>query len=244
MPAPIPSASLKDKIALVTGAGRGIGRATAEALAAEGACVVLCSRTAGELKAAVRGITAHGGTAVGRRADIGSFREARQLVGFTVRRFGRLDVLINNAGILGPRVAIAEFPIREWDRVLRINLTGTFYLTREAARVMTRQGGGCIISVSSSIGRVGRARWGAYAISKFGTEGLMQVLADEVQSANVSVMTFNPGGTRTRMRAEAYPEEDPSGLRDPALVAQALVRLTAQASPAISGRAFDMGNIP
>lgn len=235
---------LAGKVALITGSGRGIGRATAELFADEGATVVLCSRTPKELQAVLSPIRAMGGQAVARRVDIASARQARGLVRFIVRRFGRLDLLINNAGILGPRVPLTQYPVREWDRVLRINLSGTFYVTREAVLVMAAQGGGCIITVSSSVGRIGRARWGAYAVSKFGVEGLTQVLADELRTTGVCALTFNPGGTGTRMRAAAYPDEDRSRLRDPSAAAHALLRLAQCASSALSGHAFDVDNLP
>lgn len=238
------SLALAGRVALVTGAGRGIGRATAECFARHGAKVVLCARTARELREAVAAITAAGGEAVARRADLGSAREAKALVQFTLRRYGGLDLLINNAGILGPRVAIGDYPVREWDRVLKINLSGTFYVTREAVRAMLARRGGAIISISSSVGRRGRANWGAYAVSKFGAEGLTQVLADEVRERGICAVTFNPGGTRTRMRAEAYPDEDPRRLRDPSETAEALLRLATRLSPAASGRAFDFDTLP
>ena len=235
---------LANVVAIITGAGRGIGRATAELFAREGARVVLCSRTSRELRAALSTIKAAGGEAAARVTDIGSPRQARALVRFAVRRYGRLDLLINNAGILGPRVPISDYPIRDWQRVLRIKLSGTFYMSRESSRVMAAQGHGCIITLSSSVGRVGRAGWGAYAVSKFGVEGLMQVLADELRSVGVYAMTFNPGATRTAMRAEAYPREDRDRLRHPSLSARALLQLATNASPAISGKAFDLENLP
>ena len=231
-------------VALVTGAGRGIGRATAELFAREGASVVLCARTRRELTAALSAIRGAGGTASARVTDIASPGQARALVDFTVRRYGRLDLLINNAGILGPRVPLVEYPLADWTRVLRINLSGTFYITQQAAKAMLDQGRGCIITVSSSVGRAGRAGWGAYAVSKFGVEGLSQVLAEELRPLGVRTLTFNPGGTRTAMRTEAYPSEDPGRLRAPTVAADALLRLAVCTSPSISGKAFDLENLP
>ena len=205
---------------------------------------MLCSRTRNELDATLAAIESAGGEAVGRRLDIGLSRQARMLVDRTVRRYGRLDILINNAGILGPRVSLTEYPLRDWGEVLRINLSGTFYVSREAARIMERQRSGCIISISSSVGRQGRAGWGAYAVSKFGVEGLTQVLADELRSFGVRVLTFNPGGTRTSMRAAAYPDEDPLHLRPPGVPAQALLRLVLRTSLEHSGRSFDLQSMP
>lgn len=245
---PRPSAATRRRglgpVAIITGAGRGIGRAAAELFAREGYRVVLCARTGRELRAACTAIRAAGGEAVARVMDIGSAPQARTLVDLALRRYGRVDVLINNAGILGPRVSLARYPHRAWSRVLRINLTGTFYVTQEAARIMARQRSGCIITVSSSVGRSGRAGWGAYAVSKFGVEGLSQVLADELRPDGVCVATFNPGGTRTRMRAQAYPREDRRKLRDPSVAARALLHLAARSSPVLSGRAFDLTNLP
>ncbi len=205
---------------------------------------MLCARTAGELRAVCAAIRADGGEAVARVADIGSARQARAVVRAALSRYGRVDVLLNNAGILGPLVPIDRYPQREWKKVLRVNLSGTFYMTQAVARSMARRKRGCIITLSSSVGRAGRAGWGAYAVSKFGVEGLSQVLADELRPSNVCVLTFNPGGTRTAMRAEAYPREDRRRLRAPADAAAALLRLVLCASPAISGQAFDAGNLP
>ncbi|HEV8540739.1 MAG TPA: SDR family oxidoreductase [Nitrospiraceae bacterium] len=235
---------LAGRVALITGAGRGIGRATAELFAAAGARVVACARTKREIDATVSAIRRAGGEAVGRVTDIGSVRQVCALVRFAVRRYGRLDLLINNAGILGPRCALVDYPDRDWTRVLHVNLTGTFYVSREAARIMMGQKSGRIITISSTVGRAGRALWGAYAVSKFGVEGLTQVLAAELADHGVEALTFNPGGTRTQMRAEACPDEDPRRLQDPAVPAKALLHLATCASLAISGKAFDLGNLP
>ena len=236
--------SLSSKIVLITGAGRGIGRATAELFAGEGARVVLCARTKPDLAEVMNGITASGGEAIARVADIGIAREADALVRLAVKRYGRLDLLINNAGVLGPRVPILEYPHREWAQVLRINLTGTFFVSQAAAKVMTKQGQGRIITVSSSVGRMGRGCWGAYAVSKFGVEGLSQVMADELRSAGVCSVTFNPGSTRTKMRADAYPAEDPSAVPSPIDAARNLLRLAVGLSLNLSGRMFDVSNLP
>ena len=235
---------LNSKVVLITGAGRGIGRATAELFAFEGAKLVLCARTRQELAGTVSSITSNDGEATARVADIGIAREAEALVQLAVRRYGCLDILINNAGILGPRVPIMAYPHRQWSQVLRVNLNGTFYISQAAAKVMSGQGAGIIITLSSSVGRTGRGLWGAYAVSKFGVEGLSQVMADELRSAGVSVVTFNPGGTQSAMRAEAYPSEDPATLRSPADAARALLQLVTNVSPALSGRAFDLSNLP
>ena len=125
-----------------------------------------------------------------------------------------------------------------------MNLHGTFYVTQEAARIMVAQGSGCIITLSSSVGRTGRARWGAYAVSKFGVEGMTQVLADELRSTGVHAMTFNPGATRTDMRAAAYPEEDVTRLKEPAVVAEGLLRLVVCAHDRLSGGAFSADTLP
>jgi len=236
--------SLNSKVALITGASRGIGRATAELFAREGAKVVLCSRRKQHLGETMASITATGGEAIARIADVGIAREAEALVRLAVTRYGRLDILINNAGILGSRIPIVEYSHREWTQVLRINLNGTFFVSQSAAKVMIGQGTGSIITLSSSVGRRGRGLWGAYAVSKFGVEGLSQVMADELRSAGVCVVTFNPGGTRTAMRAEAYPSEDPAAVRLPIEAARALLQLTANLSLDVSGHAFDLTNLP
>lgn len=205
---------------------------------------MLCSRTRAELSNVLAAITAAGGDAIGRVMDIGSAAQSRSLVDLAVRRCGRLDILINNAGILGPRVSLIEYPVSDWKEVVRINLSGTFYLSQRAAAHMAARRSGCIITVSSSVGRAGRAKWGAYAVSKFGVEGLSQVMADELGADGVCVITYNPGGTRTQMREAAYPAEDPAQLYDPFSVARDLLHLSLACTPAMSGRAFNRHTVP
>src|SRR4029453_6761554 len=171
---------LTGKVALITGGSRGIGKAVAAAYAREGAGVFVCARGDADLNRAVADIRTIGGAAHGCIGDVGDVTEAKAIVQGVLEQFGKLDVLVNNASFLGPRVPIVEYPVSAWEDVVRINLTGSFLMTQEALKVMIPQRGGSIINVSSGVGRVGRAHWGAYAASKFGVEGLTQVLGDGV----------------------------------------------------------------
>jgi NAD(P)-dependent dehydrogenase (short-subunit alcohol dehydrogenase family) len=140
-------------------------------------------------------------------ADVSRGEDARRLVEEAVGRFGGIDVLVNNAGLLGPRVTIEEYPEEEWRRVIDANLTGP-YLVSKAAIPHLREGAS-IINVVSGVSVEGRAEWGAYSVSKFGVEGLSQILAAELEGRGVRSNAVDPGGMRTDMRAAAYPEEDP-----------------------------------
>jgi NAD(P)-dependent dehydrogenase (short-subunit alcohol dehydrogenase family) len=134
---------------------------------------------------------------------------------------------------------VAEYPVVAWEEVVRVNLTGSFFMIREALKVMMPQRGGSIINVSSGVGRIGKARWGAYAASKFGLEGLTQVVADEVREFGIRVNAVNPGPTRTEMRALAYPEEDPLTLATPDEVVPIFVYLASDAATAVTGQSLD-----
>jgi NAD(P)-dependent dehydrogenase (short-subunit alcohol dehydrogenase family) len=230
---------LSGKVALITGGSRGIGKAVATAYAREGAGVFICGRSDAYLNRAVADIRSIGGAAHGCIGDVGDVAEAKAIVQTALERFGKLDVLVNNASFLGPRVPIAEYPVSAWEDVVRINLTGAFLMTQEAFKVMIPQRSGSIINVSSGVGRVGKARWGAYAASKFGVEGLTQVLADEVREFGIRANSVNPGPTRTEMRALAYPEEDPLTLRTPDHVAPVFVYLASDDSATVSGQSLE-----
>ena len=225
------------KIAVITGGGSGIGAAVARALAREGAEVVICGRRAQALEATREVIARAGGTAIAVPADLTRREDVVRFVAAIRERFGRLDALVNNAGILGAHAPITEYPDDEWDAVIAANLTAVFRLTKAALQLMPR--GGSIINVSSSVGRIGRAGWGAYSVSKFGVEGLSQVLADELRARGIRVNTVNPGGTRTAMRAAAYPDEDPLTLPSPDDVTPIFVYLASDESAGVTGRAFD-----
>jgi NAD(P)-dependent dehydrogenase (short-subunit alcohol dehydrogenase family) len=234
---------LKGKVALVTGGGRGIGRATAMRLAREGAAVAICARTETELRETAEWIRSEGGVVDYFIADLGVPVQIRSMVDQILGRHRRMDYLINNASLLGPKVPVSDYPLEEWEEVLKVNLTGLFLVTQAVLKPMMAQKSGCIIHLTSTVGRAGRALWGAYAVSKFGVEGLTQVLAEEVRDYNIRVMALNPGATRTRMRAEAYPEEDPATLKPPEEDAEAIYRLILNDDRTLSGKSLDAKRI-
>jgi NAD(P)-dependent dehydrogenase (short-subunit alcohol dehydrogenase family) len=230
---------LSGKVALVTGGSRGIGRAIAEAYALAGAKVFTCGRDENKLTAAVDAIRHAGGEIDGTSGDIGNLEDVQRIVSMALRRFGTIHVLVNNAGILGPRETIANYPPDAWDEVLRINLTSLFLMTRAVLPAMLGQRSGSIINVASGVGRRGRARWGAYAVSKAGLESFTQVLADEVTQAGIRVNSVNPAATRTGMRAQAYPAEDPLTLPTPQEIVPVFLYLASDVSAGVSGQALE-----
>jgi NAD(P)-dependent dehydrogenase (short-subunit alcohol dehydrogenase family) len=229
---------LAGKVALVTGGSRGIGRAIAEAYARAGANVFICGRNADHLGRAVeqvRGV----GVIEGVAGDVGDPLDVERIVQATINRFGAVHVLVNNASILGPRQPLSHYPIADWSEVLRINLTGIFLMVRAVLPIMLEQRMGSIINLSSGVAKKGRARWGAYAVSKAGVEGLTQVLADEVSASGIRVNTVNPAPTRTEMRVLAYPSEDPLTLPTPDEILPVFLYLASDASAAVSGQSLE-----
>lgn len=230
---------LSGKVALITGGSRGIGKAIASAYAGQSAQVFICARGEDELARTVNEIRDAGGEIAGLAGDIGKPEDARRILGAAVERYGRIDVLANNASLLGPRIAIADYPIAEWEEVVRVNLTGVFLLTQQVLQVMIPRRQGSIINVSSGVGRTGKARWGAYACSKAGLEGFTQVLADELKDCGIRVNSVNPAATRTAMRARAYPEEDPLTLPAPEEIMPIFLYLASDESVGVTGKALD-----
>src|SRR3712207_4795176 len=182
---------LEGKVVMITGASRGLGRALALAFAREGANLVINSRSEDSL-GPVAGEAEETGTevlAVPANVSVGS--DVERLVDESVRRFGNIDVLVNNAGLLGPRVPIEEYPEDEWRRVLDANLTAPFLLCKFAIPHIPE--GGSIVNVTSGVSVEGRAEWGAYSVSKFGMEGLTQILAAELRDRGIRVNSVDPG---------------------------------------------------
>jgi NAD(P)-dependent dehydrogenase (short-subunit alcohol dehydrogenase family) len=227
---------LQGKVALVTGASQGLGRALALAYAKEGASLVVNSRNEEGIRPVAEEVEGLGAEVLAVAADVSRGEDSRRLVEEAVGRFGGIDVLVNNAGLLGPRVAIEEYPEEDWRRVIDANLTGP-YLVSKAAIPHLREGAS-IINVVSGVSVEGRAEWGAYSVSKFGLEGLSQILATELEGRGVRSNAVDPGGMRTGMRAAAYPEEDPQTRITPEENTAVFVYLASDESRGVTGRRF------
>jgi NAD(P)-dependent dehydrogenase (short-subunit alcohol dehydrogenase family) len=227
---------LEDKVTLITGASQGLGRALALAFAREGARVVLNARSEEFIRPVAAEVEEAGAEVLAVAADVSKGADVERLVGEAVGRFGRIDVLVNNAGLLGPRVAIEEYPEDEWRRVIDANLTGPFLVSKAAISHM--DDGGSVINVVSGVSVEGRAEWGAYSVSKFGLEGLTQILASELAEQGVRVNAVDPGGMRTDMRAAAYPEEDPQTRITPEENTAVFLYLASDESEGVTGERF------
>ena len=191
--------TLKDKVALITGAGRGIGKAVAGAYARAGAHLALCARTASELDQAVAELRALRVEVEGYVCDVSLEEPVREFVGAAQRKFGRIDVLVNNAGVMTRPVPMIELDVKKWDYTMAVNLRGPFLITQAVLPIMIKQKSGSIINVSSSIGRGAYANFLAYATSKWGLEGFTQTLAAETRSSNIRVNSVEPGYVATKL---------------------------------------------
>jgi NAD(P)-dependent dehydrogenase (short-subunit alcohol dehydrogenase family) len=227
---------LEGKVALVTGASQGLGRALALAFAREGASIVVNSRSEERIRPVAREAESLGAEVLALAADVSKSADVERLVGATVERFGRIDVLVNNAGVLGPRVPIEAYPEDEWRWVIDANLTGLFLVTKAAIPHMPE--GGSIINVVSGVSVEGRAGWGAYAVSKFGVEGITQILASELEGRRIRANAVDPGGMRTEMRAAAYPDEDPMTRITPEENTGIFIYLASDQSRGVTGQRF------
>ena len=220
--------SLKDKVALVTGGGRGVGKAVALAYAHEGVKLVICARTASEIEQSAGEIRQLGTECLGLVCDVSVEDSVATLVKDLEDHFGRVDILVNNAGVMTRPASLVELEVRKWDYTLAVNLRGTFLVTRTILPLMFRQKNGSIINVSSTIGRGAYANFAAYAVSKWGVEGLTQTLAVEVKSHNIRVNSVDPGTVATKLTGYA-------GSR-PESVTGVFVFLASDESRGITGR--------
>ena len=218
--------ALDGQLALVTGAGRGIGAAIAEALAAAGAHVILTARTGAELEAVEERIHQAGGAATIAPLDLTEKDSIAKLAQAAAARWGVLDLAILNAAMLGTLTPVAQIDGKEFNRLLTLNLLAQQALIAAFDPLLRKSARGRLIALTSSVGARPRAYWGAYGASKAALETLVLAYADEVKNlAPIRVALVNPGATATQMRARAYPGEDPATLKAPAAVAAAVIAL-------------------
>ncbi len=239
---------LEGKVALVTGAGRGIGRAIAERLAAEGAAVVVSDVDLPQAEQAARELAVQGRQALAVRADVSDLRQVRQMFQMTAERFGRLDILVNNAGIIR-RGSLDDHPDADWELVLAVNLKGTYYCSREAARVMKQQGHGRIVNISSVAGKVGDITSApSYGPSKGAVNTLTKSLARELAPYGITVNAVAPHAIETEMTGEWSAEKRRSILAQipvgrlgrPEEVAAAVAFLASDEAGFITGEILDI----
>lgn len=234
--------SLRDQVALITGASRGLGRALAVEFARQGASLIINSRVNSvealrETEALVRTLNAPVLSVV---ADVSDRADVERLTGEALARFGRVDVLVNNASALGPTPMpfLADTSIEEFKDVLRTNVTGPFMLTRALVGQMLARGNGSIINVSSDAGAVGYPTWGAYGVSKAALDHLTRVWAAELEGTGVRINSVDPGDMDTAMKRASEPDGDASQWAKPETVTQVFVYLASKESAEINGKRF------
>ena len=238
-----PDNLLDGRIILITGASDGIGRALAVHAAGHGAQVILHGRKTAKLESVYDEIDALDGAARPAIAVL-DFETAgseayTSLADSLIDEFGRLDGLVNNASILGERYSIEQYDAAMWQKVMHVNVTAAFAITQVCLPLLHRSDDASIIFTSSGAGRVGKPFWGAYAVSKFATEGLSQVLASEQEHGSIRVNCINPGPVRTAMRRAAYPAEDRDALKTAEDILPTYTYLLGPDSMGVTGQSLD-----
>ena len=243
------SAQLENRVALVTGGASGIGRATAIALAKEGASVAVADLELAGCEETVAAITAQGGKAVALSCDVSNEAQAETMVRETVNALGRLDIAFNNAGVGGTMGKTAEYPSDNWDQVLAVNLTGVWYCMKYELRQMLEQGGGSIVNTASVAGLVGMSGAPAYVAAKHGVVGLTKCSAMEYAKSNIRINAVCPGGVKTNMTESAdkqlpgfldkLTKFEPMGrVAEPEEIASAVVWLSSDGASFMTGHAL------
>lgn len=234
---------LKDKVILVTGASDGIGRVAAKTYAKHGATVILLGRDLKKLEQVYDEIEADGGAQpaiIPMNFSSAIPTEYEQLAINIEQEFGRLDGILHSAGILGDLTPLEMYDPNTWDEVMKVNLRAPFMLTQHLLPLLKRAPEASVIFMSSSVGRKARAFWGAYAVAKAGIENLTVLFADELaNTSKVRVNCINPQGTRTAMRAKAYPAEDPSQVPPAEQIMPPFLFLMGAESVEVNGKSFD-----
>lgn len=238
-----PEDLLKDRIILVTGAGDGIGSVAAKTYAAHGATVILLGRTLEKLEHVYDEIEAAGHpqpALVPLNLESAQEHDFIELTNTLEQEFGKLDGILHNAGLLGVRTPIESYDPVIWQQVMQVNVNAPFMLTQILMPLFERSDNASIIFTSSGVGRKSKAYWGAYAVSKFATEGMMQTLADEVSNiSSIRSNCINPGATRTQMRADAYPAENPGTVTTPEEIMPLYLYLMGEDSIEVNGQSLD-----
>ncbi len=233
---------LKNKVILVTGAGDGIGKEAALTYARHGATVILLGKTVSKLTAVYDDIIAQGGAEpaiVPLDLKGATSKHYKDMAATIKAEFGQLDGVLHNAGILGVLSPFEHIDLPTWQDIMQVNVTAAMLMTQALIPVLKQAAHASVVFTSSGVGRTGRAYWGPYAVSKFATEGLMQVMADEYANSTIRVNCINPGATRTAMRARAYPGEDTNLLKTPAELMWLYLYLMSESSLKINGQSID-----
>jgi len=234
---------LKDKIILITGAGDGMGRAASIEYASQGASVILLGRDVKNLEKTHDIIISKNAPSPMislmdlSKADGNDYQE---LADNLINKYGRLDGLLLNAAMLGDRSPISQYDVSIWVNTIHVNLTSQFILTKSLLPGLEKSRSASVIFTTSGVGKIGKAFWGAYSVSKFGVEGLCQILCDEYQKdKTIRFNCINPGAIRTKMRKLAYPLEDPEKLLTPEDILDKYVWLMSDSSKEIDGQSID-----
>jgi len=234
---------LKDRTILITGAGDGIGRVAAETFAAHGATVVLLGRTLAKLEAVYDAIEKAGGPQPAiypLNLEGASPHDYEEMAHKLEEEFGALEGVLHSAAELRLMSRIDDYDVEAWYKVMQVNLNAPFMLTQACMPLLRKAGDASVLFTSDTVGRRGKAYWGAYGVSKFGIEGLMQTLAEETRdSTRIRFNSIAPGPTRSRIRSFAYPGENPDSLKRPEALMQLYLWLMGPDSIGMTGRAFD-----
>lgn len=235
--------ALKDKIIAITGAGDGIGKVAALTCAAHGATVILLGRTIPKLEQVYDQIEAEGypQAAIFPINFEGAVeKDYNDMADAIYSEFGRLDGLLHNAAQLGPQTPLSNYEIDVWQKVMQVNVTAGFLMTKALLPLLEKSDQASVVFTSSSVGRKGRAYWGAYSVSKAAVENMVQIFADEMDGINnVRMNCINPGATRTQMRASAYPSENPATLKTAADIMPTYLYLLSDQSVKLNGVSID-----
>lgn len=240
-----PADLLRDRVILVTGAGDGIGRAAALSYARYGATVILLGRTIPKLEAVYDQIESQKlpqAAIYPMHLEGAAIKDYDEMAQRIEQEFGRLDGIVHSAAELGELTPMQQYEPEMWNRVLQVNLTAPFLITRACLDILNRAADASVLFVSDRVGRRGHAYWGAYGVSKFGLEGLMQTLAEETEKHTaIRFNSIDPGAVLTRMRRAAFPAEDPSDLVTPEQIMAPFLYLMGPDSAGVTGRQFTVG---